>query len=197
MENMATSFQAIDREYRAKILRYMSGFVGRDEAADLTQITMMKVSEHLGEFRRESSLSTWIYRVATNVALDRLRRKSPEMVAIGDESEDDQASGAGVPPQLQALSAETAAERDQMSACVREFVERLPSNYSTVLVLGEIEGFTNSEIAEITGLSLETVKIRLHRARLKLREALQAGCTLQTDERSEIACDRKPLLRSK
>ena len=78
-----------------------------------------------------------------------------------------------------------------------EFVDRLPANYRAVLVLSEIEGFANREIAEITGLSLETVKIRLHRARLKLHAALEHGCTIQRDDRNEVACDRRPASRGK
>jgi RNA polymerase sigma-70 factor (ECF subfamily) len=71
-------------------------------------------------------------------------------------------------------------------------VDRLPEPYRTVIVLSEIEGFKNLEIADILGLSLDNVKIRLHRAREKLRQGLAAGCTFHRDERNEFACDRKP-----
>jgi RNA polymerase sigma-70 factor (ECF subfamily) len=187
------SFEAVHREFQAKVLRYLAGFVDADEAADLAQVTMIKVSEHLPEFRGESSLSTWIYRIATNVALDRLRQRSPDRVAIGGEpdAEDDDLDE-NVPAQLQAPSAETAAMRNEMSGCVREFVDRLPASYRSILVLSDIEGLTNGEIAEITGLSLDTVKIRLHRARIKLRAELRAGCSIERDERNELACDRRP-----
>ncbi len=189
----ALSFEAVHREFRAKVLRYLAGFVDADEAADLAQVTMMKVSEHLPEFRGDSSLSTWIYRIATNVALDRLRQRSPDRVAIGGEADDDEELfDENVPAQLQAPSAESAAMREEMSACVREFVDRLPASYRSILVLSDIEGLTNAEIAEITGLSLDTVKIRLHRGRLKLRSELRAGCSLGRDERNEVACDRRP-----
>jgi RNA polymerase sigma-70 factor (ECF subfamily) len=79
-----------------------------------------------------------------------------------------------------------------MSACIDEFVARLPDNYKTVMVLSELEGFTNGEIAAILGLTLDTVKIRLHRARETLRKDLEAGCNFYRDERAEFACDRKP-----
>jgi RNA polymerase sigma-70 factor (ECF subfamily) len=88
---------------------------------------------------------------------------------------------------------ETTAIRDEMSACISEFVARLPENYRAVMILSELEGFTNGEIAAILGLTLDTVKIRLHRAREKLRKDLETGCSFYRDERAELACDRKPV----
>ena len=184
------SLEAIHREFHPKVLRYLGGMVGADEAPDLAQVTMMKVSEHLPEFRGDSSLSTWIYRIATNVARDRLRQLPPQTQPI---EADEEGAGRDVPPQLQSPSAEATAIRAEMSACVREFVDRLPPNYRSVLVLSEVEGLTNAEIAEAAGLSLETVKIRLHRARAKLAAALLAGCRIERDGSDEIACDRKPI----
>jgi RNA polymerase sigma-70 factor (ECF subfamily) len=90
-----------------------------------------------------------------------------------------------------APSAESAVIQGEMSDCIRQFVERLPANHRTVIVLSELEGFSNAEIAAILGISLASVKIRLHRAREQLRQSLQSGCTLYRDERDELACDRK------
>lgn len=194
----ALSFEAVDREFRPKVLRYLGRFVSADEAPDLAQVTMIKVSEHLSEFRGEASLSTWIYRIATNVALDRLRRVSPDAAAASSDPEgEEEGFEDGVPAELQASSAEAAAMRAEMSECVREFVDRLPANYRSVLVLSDIEGLANDEIAEATGLSLDTVKIRLHRARLRLRSDLRAGCTLERDADNELACDRRPVVFTK
>jgi RNA polymerase sigma-70 factor, ECF subfamily len=192
------AFEAVHREFHPKVVHYLAGMVGEDDAADLAQVTMIKVAEHLAEFRGECALSTWIYRIATNVAIDRLRQRTPERVPVHAESDDDpDEPDRSVPPELRQPSAESTAMRREMSACVREFVDRLPANYRTVLVLSDIEGFTDREIAEITGSSLETVKIRLHRARLKLRAALDQGCTIQRDDRNEVACDRRPAGRTK
>jgi RNA polymerase sigma-70 factor (ECF subfamily) len=81
--------------------------------------------------------------------------------------------------------------RDEMSDCVREFVDRLQTDYRTILVLNELEGFTNTEIADILQISVDAAKIRLHRARAKLKKELEKGCDFYHDERSELACDRK------
>jgi len=78
-----------------------------------------------------------------------------------------------------------------MNKCIRDFVEKLPENYRTVVVLSELEGLINNEIAEILGVSLDTVKIRLHRARVKLKKELETHCSFYRDERNELACDLK------
>lgn len=184
----AFDFQAVHERFRSQVLRYLTRFVGEGEAEDLAQSVMLKVSEGLPDFRGDSSLSTWIYRIATNAALDRLRRKTPEPPAEVELESDE----ADVPQAAQTTSVESTVIREEMNACIREFIEHLPENYKTVMVLSELEGFKNDEIAAILGLSLDTVKIRLHRAREKLRKELQVGCSFHHDEDGDLGCDRKP-----
>jgi RNA polymerase sigma-70 factor, ECF subfamily len=181
-------FQTVHERFRSRVLRYLTRLVGDAEAEDLTQSVMLKVSEGLKDFRGDSSLSTWIYRIATNAALDRLRRKTMQPPS-GMQIESDEME---TPQVGQAPSAETAAIREEMNACIREFIERLPEHYRTVMVLSEMEGFKNEEIAAVLGVGLHTVKIRLHRAREKLRRELDTGCTFHRDEYEELVCDRKP-----
>jgi RNA polymerase sigma-70 factor (ECF subfamily) len=178
------SFESVHERFRPRVLRYLSRLVGAAEAEDLTQLVMLKVSAGLQGFRGDSSVSTWIYRIATNAALDRLRRKAdPPLSGTQAESGDSD---------IPTPSVENTAIRGEMNACIREFVERLPESYKTVIALSELEGFSNAEIASILDISLDTVKIRLHRARDKLRRELQGGCTFHRDEGAELACDRKP-----
>ena len=195
MPAATSEFRAIHETFHPKVLRYLSRLVGESEAEDLAQIVMLKVSEGLPGFRGEASLSTWIYRIATNAALDRLRKSGPgqenSLQAVPAEP-DIGADLESFPLEAHSPSVEATAIREEMSACVREFVERLPETYRTVMLLSELEGFRNAEIAEILEVSLDTVKIRLHRARERLRKELQAGCSFHRDERIEFACDRKP-----
>jgi RNA polymerase sigma-70 factor (ECF subfamily) len=181
-------FNAIHERFRPRLLRYLTRLVGEADAEDVTQSVMLKVSEGLAGFRGDSSISTWIYRIATNAAMDKLRVK-PAQPVIDTEFEFDESA---IPPAAQIPSAETAAIREEMSACIGEFVARLPENYKSVMVLSELEGFKNDEIAAILGITLDTVKIRLHRAREKLRKELEAGCSFSRDSGDELACDRKP-----
>ena len=81
--------------------------------------------------------------------------------------------------------------RKEMNSCIRDVVFKLPETYRTVIVLSEFEGLKNEDIAIILSLKLEAVKIRLHRARLKLKEELSKQCLLYRDERNEFACEQK------
>jgi RNA polymerase sigma-70 factor (ECF subfamily) len=179
-------FEDVHREFRPKVLRYLSKLAGPQDAPDLTQIVMFKVSEHLPRFRGESSLATWIYRIATNVAIDAARGAAALADSLDSLLEDGLQGGL---PQVP--SAESCAARSEMGACVREFVDRLPAHYGAVLVLSDVEGLTNAEIADVLGVSVDAAKIRLHRARASLRQDMAAGCTLYPDGQNELACARR------
>jgi RNA polymerase sigma-70 factor (ECF subfamily) len=88
-------------------------------------------------------------------------------------------------------SPEQLAAQSEMSACVQSFVQRLPPDYRVVLVLRDLQGLKNREGADVLGVSLDTVKIRLHRARNKLRAALNAGCDFAHDVRDVFVCEPK------
>jgi RNA polymerase sigma-70 factor (ECF subfamily) len=196
MNNRAVQFQAIHDTYRPKILRYLTHLVGQPAADDLTQDVLVKISDGLQHFRGDSSLSTWIYRIATNTARDSwrssgFRQTRASDCALGTTDDDLDSGRADRHVEEQSPSVEAIVIREEMNQCVREFVHRLPENYRAVMVLSELEGFKNSEIGEILGVSLDTVKIRLHRAREKLRQDLSTGCSFHRDERNEFACDRK------
>ena len=191
-------FRSIHNSFRPKILRYLTRFVGEDEAEDLTQTVMVKVSKSLRNFRGDSTLSTWIYRIATNTALDRLRSHATKWTSqqsgstgILTESEVESVESR-IAFEEKAPSVEATVIRREMNECIGEFIDRLPETDKAVIVLSELEEFKNSEIAEILGISLDTVKIRLHRARERLRKVLRTGCNFFRDDRNEFACDRRP-----
>jgi RNA polymerase sigma-70 factor, ECF subfamily len=197
MPGAVLEFQSIHDSFRPKIFRYLTQLVGENEAEDLTQTVMLKVSKGLHNFRGDSTLSTWIYRIAANTALDKLRHPSMKWTGqqfssteIQRESEVDSAE-LSIPLEKQTRSVDATVIREEMQECIREFVDRLPDNYKAVTVLSELEGFNNKEIAEILGISLNTVKIRLHRARERLHKDLETGCNFYRDGRNEFACDRK------
>jgi RNA polymerase sigma-70 factor, ECF subfamily len=87
---------------------------------------------------------------------------------------------------------EGAVKMEDLSRCVNEYIDNLPSDYKAVLVLRELEGLSNREIADILEISLDNVKIRLYRAMAKLRELLSDGCDFYHNEQDVFACDRKP-----
>lgn len=179
MGGAGPSFEQVYAEYAPRIRRYLARLAGDHEALDLTQETFVRVHQGLAAFRGDSSLSTWIYRIATNAALDRLRKAT----ATGAELDDDAVADSSPPTDEQAA-------RREMSACVQEFVDRLPAGYRSVLVLSDLEELSDREIAEVLGISVEAAKIRLHRARARLRVELERGCVVSRDERDELYCER-------
>jgi RNA polymerase sigma-70 factor, ECF subfamily len=194
MVDNESNFEKIYDDFRPRILRYMVRMVGETEAEDLTQEVFAKIGGALKGFRGESKLSTWIYQIATNVTLDRLRRSSArpgdaKTLPIEDiaDMEEDKEIWTGERTQ----STEQKVIRQEMNGCIRKIIETLPEAYRSVIVLSELEGFKDAEIADILGLSREAAKIRLHRARTRLKEELKTACIFYRDERNEFACDRK------
>ncbi len=175
----------------AKIVRYLTRLVGETEAEDLAQETFVKVGQSLQDFRGEAQIQTWVYRIATNTALDRLRSPVLRETSQNPERIESIVSFEDIDPGQKRLSVEQQAIREEMSSCVREVVYRLPDNYRTAIVLSELEGFKDKEIAEILGLSLPAAKIRVHRARALLKEELSKCCVFYRNEENELACDRK------
>ena len=181
----ALDFQRVYDEFQPRIRRYLARLGRPGEADDLSQETFARVSQALAGFRGEAALSTWIYRIATNVAFDRARSPGFQLQARTAE-----------PAALAALGAAPTIEQDiarrEMSECVRDYVDQLPADYRTVVVLSELEELPDREIAEVLGISLEAAKIRLHRARARLRQMLEQGCDVSRDERNELTCEPRP-----
>jgi RNA polymerase sigma-70 factor, ECF subfamily len=187
------SFQQIYDEFKPRILHYLTSMSGESEAEDLTQEVFVKVNQAMEGFRGDAQLSTWIYKIATNVAMDRYRRgygREDRGIPIeGDITERvaDQNSWTGE----ETVTSEERVIRREMNGCIREVIDTLPDVYRVVIVLSEIENLKDYEIASVLGISLQATKIRLHRARTKLKEMLSSACVFYRDHRNELACDRK------
>jgi len=177
MDDNVLDFQEIYTAYRPKILRYMVRLVGEHEAEDLTQDVFVKVSQALRTFRGESQLSTWIYRIASNTAIDKIRSSSYQRCAehsLLDDPDEAEEKDAWIGEQKPSL--ERQLMRKEMFQCFGNYIENLPVNYQTVFLLSELGELTNNEIAETLGLSRDVVKIRLHRGRAKLLRELRTHC---------------------
>lgn len=187
-------FQEIYNTFHEKIRRYLTRMVGEHEADDLSQEVFIKIAQGLTEFRGDSQISTLIYKIATNTAYDRLRRKkvfpvitqSPAKMDVdGSKSEEndlfDETEG----------DTEQKIIREEMNGCIREIIETLPDAYRSVIILSELENMKDQEIAEILDLTLHNTKIRLHRARTRLRKDLESACVFYRNGNNVLACDRK------
>lgn len=186
----------IFEEYRDRIHRYIRRQV-RDasEADDLVQETFLRAHRQLHTVTDPAALPAWLYRVATNACYDRFRKASYKRAmertsvdAAGNAAETEQEDVNA--PRLDLLI-----EQTEMSTCVQEYIEQLSDDYRMVILLHDLHGMTNPQMAEALGCSLATVKIRLHRARAKLKQALSTGCDFSVDERGVFVCDRKSRCR--
>lgn len=177
MSDNELEFYKVHETFRPKMNRYLTHLVGEHEAEDLTQEVFVKVSQALKNFRGESKLSTWLYRIATNTAIDKMRmssfRQDAWMSSLNDSNE---IADGDVWIEKETPSIEYQLLRKERYQCFQDFVKNLPPNYRTVVILSELEELTNSEIAEILDLSIDTVKIRLHRGRARLLQELKTHC---------------------
>lgn len=178
------SLEALRAGDRAEFARFVdahSGVVYRlamrmlnnsQDAEDILQETFIKAYKHLSGFDGRSSLSTWLYRIATNEALMLIRRRKHVEVSIDepiDHLEQEQEP-------MQIVDFCCLPEEELMSAEVRDHldiaVDNLPENLKVVFLLRDIEGLSTRETGEVLNLSETAVKTRLSRARLRLRQEL-------------------------
>jgi len=192
---MTGSLDARDRaaqlvQYRPRVYRHLLAMT-RDPALadDLTQETFLRAVSHIGQLRHGDAALGWLYRIAANTVVDHARRAR----GVGAPADTERLADTGASPlrQSPAPSPQTAAERSEMSACVDRHLASLPDDYRVVLLLHDGHGLTNPEIAARLHCSVATVKIRIHRARARLRAALTGACDFDADERGEIACEQR------
>ncbi len=181
--------------FRAQIQRHILAMVrNQAEAEELTQDTYARALERIEQLRDPQAALAWLYRIATNVALDRLRQRRPPMIPLDTvASAGEQAEEAAERERARAPSLlEGALESSEMSECVQGYLAALPDDYRIAILLHDAHGLSNPEIAELLGCSLATAKIRVHRARARLRETLATACSFEIDERGVLVCDPQP-----
>jgi RNA polymerase sigma-70 factor (ECF subfamily) len=188
-------FTQVYQEFYPKILRYLERLTGeREDARDLVQEVFLKVDQGLSKFEGRSSLSTWIYRIATNVSNDRFRsasfqkgKKQTSTDEFIEDNKEDKNAWTGE----RETSAEQHLERKEMSSCINKYIYDLNEDYQKVLVLSDYEGLKNKEIASVLGITLDTVKIRIHRGRVQLKKRMEKGCDVTPDPDTGLHCDEK------
>ncbi len=139
------------------------------EAEDLTQQAFLQVFRKIGTFRGESGLTTWLHKVTVNVVLMHIRRKKPTEVLV--ESLEGDHDDEGVPHERGAEDALLLGATDRIS--LLRALRKLPRGYKKLFLLHDVIGYEHHEIAEMLGCSLGCSKSQLHRARRRLRLALQ------------------------
>lgn len=183
-----TAFETLVRQYEKKVCALCRRMCrSEDDAQEAAQDAFLAVWRGIGSYRADAAFSTWLYRLATNACLDLLRR---EKKRGGDVSLDDEESF--LDPVDPAPQPEELAERAETRRAVREALDALPDDYRAVLLLRETEQLSYAEIADATGLELGTVKSRISRARLALRNYLAADGNFFARRASKVTeCNRE------
>ena len=144
----------------------------KEEAEEVLQETFISACKNIKKFEGRSALGTWLHRIATNAALMRLRKRKLQEVSLDAPIETK--DGADVYREIQdwAFSPDDHAMNSEIRDMLEKAISELPETLRTVFVLREIEGYSTEETARLLDISISAAKVRLHRARLRLRQAL-------------------------
>jgi RNA polymerase sigma-70 factor (ECF subfamily) len=166
--------RAIIKSNNRRLYRIARGILRNDsEAEDVVQETYARAFTHLEDFRGDSSLSTWLSRIAINEALGRLRRERPEVEWTSLPSGTLEAQIIQFPLSAMSEDPEKSMAQREIQHVVEHAIEGLPDPFRIVFITRVIEGMNVEETAELLGLKPETVKTRLHRARTMLRDNVE------------------------
>jgi len=177
------AFEQLIEGYQRKIFNLALRIIGNyDDASDLAQEVLIRIYKSIGGFKEQSSFSTWVYRITTNVCLDDLRKKKNRKVISLDEEirvEDGEmkrqiVSDDPLPDDV--------AEKSELRKTVFNAINNLSAEHRIIIVLRELHGFSYEEIAKIIKCPKGTVKSRINRARQALKCILQANRELLCEE---------------
>jgi len=179
-----SEYYSIIEQYQSVVGRFINMTVkNRWVSDDLTQETFIRAYKRLDSLEDMSKIKSWLLRIAYNLCLDYFKTASKNNVDSLDSITE--VFSSNILPMGKQL------ERDEMSQCVQEKMLLLPQSYRTILCLFDIAGLTHSEIAEVLELNVGNVKVRLHRARMKMKEIFEEHCNLGIDERAVLICTPK------
>ena len=180
----AAAFEHLYRLHSRRVYALCLRMVGNTaEAEDLTQEAFLQLFRKISTFRGESAFSTWLHRLAVNVVLMRLRKKSGSEASLEEITEPDEEGSArrdfGTPD----LRLSGSIDRVNLQRAV----EQLPPGYKAIFVLHDVQGYEHNEIAEIMGCSIGNSKSQLHKARMRLRELLHEAIREKAREERKAA----------
>jgi len=175
-------FWDIYYQYYERVRKFILTII-KDEwvADDIIQETFARIQRNFNQLKDPAKISAWIFRIAYNLCQDHFRRRKKS--ATTDNQIEAQTEIFTEPLFHKQL------EQHQMGECVQAEMNRLPESLRTVLVMFDVLELSQKEIAEILEITLENVKVRLHRARKKLKVILEEKCNFERDERNVLICE--------
>jgi RNA polymerase sigma-70 factor (ECF subfamily) len=166
------AFEELVRRYERRIYNITYRLLGNEQdASEALQDAFLRAYRFIGRFEFKSSFFTWLYRIATNVSLSRLRKRPRvETVSLDAPTEPGGDMTLEIPDEK--YTPERLFQQRQLRAAMKDAVDNLPEDYRSVVVLRDLEGLSNEEAGKVLNLSVAAVKSRLHRGRLVLRSKL-------------------------
>jgi RNA polymerase sigma-70 factor (ECF subfamily) len=179
-------FWEIYDQYYVKVRGFILALVKDPWTADdLIQETFLRVQQNLGTLKDSSKLSSWIFRIAYNLCQDHFRQGKAGRRKESTSLEQTEGLEEAL---IQEGFIQKELEQREMGSCVQNQIELLPEPLRAVLVLFDIMECSHQEIADILGITVASVKVRLHRARKKLKPILEEKCAFERDERDVLVC---------
>lgn len=170
------AFKLLVERYQRRVYRLAYGMLNHgDDAMDVVQETFIRVHRYLDSFRGTSSFQTWVYRIATNLSIDCLRRggRRPTVEYADELKHEDEEAHGECSLSAQVERPDNALDREELHAAMREAIAGLSDKHREVILLREVEGLSYEEIAKTLRINKGTVMSRLHHARLQLQKKLQ------------------------
>lgn len=167
------AFAEIVGLYQDKLYHMAFRMLGsRQEAEDVVQEAFLRVYRNLDRYDEGMKFSTWIYRIATNLCIDRLRKRKPSYSLDAESTEHEGLDGYAMIPSDD-RTPESAALLSETQLIVRQAIETLPAKYKSIMVLRYMHDLSLQEIGDVLGMPVTTVKTRVHRGREYLRKRLE------------------------
>ncbi|MCY2982896.1 MAG: sigma-70 family RNA polymerase sigma factor [Planctomycetota bacterium] len=171
VSGQASKFEILVGNYQQRIYASLVAMLGnRHDAEDVTQETFLTAFRKLDQFERRSSFYTWLHRIAFNAAIDLQRRKkrTKNLFSTGDKTE------TAEPKEYYSDSPASIVMAKETVCQVQIALSRLDEERRNIIVLRDLQGMDYAEIAKMLGIPVGTVRSRLHRARIELREIMNA-----------------------
>ncbi len=167
------AFEGIVDLFKDKIYRHCYRMVGNGhEAEDLAQETFLRAYRNISKYNSEYKFSTWIFRIATNLCIDRLRKKKPDYYLDAEVPGTDGATMYSQLSSEEPLPEEVVTENEEWNELQSEIM-KLPEKYRTAILLKYVEDLSLEEISKIMDIPVPTVKTRIHRGREALKKVFQ------------------------
>ena len=178
-----TTLDSVLTAYRPRLTAFIAKMTRNErDVEDLVQETLIKVARNWNSFRGESTLSSWVFQIASNVCVDYFRVRSSKLELYQEESKIQASSSEGILRQI---------EKKEVDACVYDGIANLFETDRRILIMYYMDGTPVKEIAVAEGISTNSAKVRLHRARKRFRDSCASSCDVSSDETGEVSCSPK------